>query len=63
MKPIEDYHGTEVRVDLVYKSAGVFVYLEVGEEFARLTPQQAMDLAKQLREAANQGDGEKETER
>lgn len=54
MKPITDYHGTEVTVELVYKSAGVFVYLELesahdrGSEFARLTPEQARELAGQL---------------
>lgn len=53
-QPITDYHGTEVQVDLVYKSAGAFVYLEVGEEFARLTPLQAMDVAKHPAEAAKE---------
>lgn len=54
MKPMEDYHGTEVTVDLVDKSAGPFVYLEVGEEFARLTLQQAAELAKRLVIAAEE---------
>jgi hypothetical protein len=53
-QPFEDYHGTKVQVDLIYKSAGVFVYLDVGEEFARLTSQQALDLAQQLTAAAKE---------
>lgn len=52
--PIVDYHGTGVEVDLVYKSSGVFVYLEVGEEFARLTPEQAVELVSRLTAAATE---------
>lgn len=65
-EPIEDYYGTEITVDLVYKSGGVFVYLErvttepdpnglhgaVVESFDRLTPEQALDLAERLKHAA-----------
>ena len=51
---IEDFHGTEVVVQLVFKSAGVFVYLDVGEEFARLTPQEALELAQQLTKTASE---------
>jgi hypothetical protein len=57
--PIIDYWETKVTVDLVYKSAGAFVYLEledaVWDSFARLTPEQAVELADRLTAAANEG--------
>jgi hypothetical protein len=56
--PIIDYHGTEVEVDLVFKSAGVFVYVEIDDEFARLTPAQAVELAQRLTAAASGAPGE-----
>lgn len=48
LKPIVDYHGKEIEPEIIYKSAGVFVYFDVGEEFARLTPEQAKELAARL---------------
>jgi hypothetical protein len=69
---IEDYHGTEITVDgPVYKSAGVFVYVEfsgreltaaevraecIDGEFVRLAPDQARNLAKQLQKAAEEAE-------
>ena len=49
---IEDWHGTKVEVDVVYKSAGAFVYLELESDYARLTPEQAVTLADRLKAAA-----------
>jgi len=58
--PIIDYWETKVTVDLVYKSVGAFVYLELDDddntrgEFARLTPEQALELADRLTAAAKE---------
>jgi hypothetical protein len=60
--PIIDYWETKVTVDLVYKSVGAFVYLELKDgtglgytnDFARLTPEQALELAGRLTKAAGE---------
>jgi hypothetical protein len=56
LEPIIDYHGKKIEPEIVYKSAGVFIYLDVGEEFARLRPEQARDLARRLNAAADEVD-------
>ena len=57
LKPIVDYHGREVEVEIIYKSAGPFVYLDIGEEFARLTAGQARALAARLESTAAEIEG------
>lgn len=66
-KPITDHYGTEITVEPIFKSAGLFVYLEREwsesdatapgtlvdrESFDRLTPEQALELSEWLKEAA-----------
>jgi hypothetical protein len=70
-KVIEDYYGTMLDVELVYKSAGPYVYVEFSGreltasevrnectegEFLRFTPEQARNVATQLNEAADEVD-------
>lgn len=69
-EPITDYYGIDVTVDLVFKSAGPFIYLETSgrelmaaeiregwlDDFFRFTPDQARELAKRLNEAADEVD-------
>lgn len=57
LKPIVDYHGKEIEVEIIFKSAGVFVYMDVGDEFARLTAGQARVLAARLTSAAEEAEG------
>lgn len=62
---IEDYYGTKFEVEVLYKSAGAFVYmdrlpteefLKAGEQASmdRLSPDQAENLARRLIAAAKE---------
>lgn len=65
--PIEDYYGTKFEVEIVFKSAGIFVYMdrEPTESFLqfghketmdRFTPDQARGLAQRLLDAAKEAE-------
>lgn len=67
---IEDYYGTLVEVETVFKSAGGFVYMDRHSDLSggavgsmdRFTPDQARNLATQLNKAADEVDPPLQTE-